>query len=99
LWEELRLLARNHSNWLSARFAVETTKGHPQQWRVHAAVEPFHQRAAAFRKELVASDPGTRALIAFASRAYVGARCDEASELRETVSPVRKHSAAHEAFA
>jgi hypothetical protein len=72
LWDELRFVSQDPLKLAAVLDSlVETTKDHPQDGGFNDAVKPFHQRADAFRKRLVDTEPKQlAALLDFAARAY-----------------------------
>lgn len=72
LWDELRFVSQDPLKLATVLDSlVETTKGHPQDGGFNDAVEPFHQRADAFRKLLIdAEEKQLAALLDFAGIAY-----------------------------
>lgn len=102
LWEELRYVSQDPLKLASVLDSlVETTKGHPQDGGFNDAIVPFHQRADAFRKRLVETEPAQiAALLEFAGRAYRRPLNDrESADLRGLYRRLRDEQISHdEAF-
>ena len=99
LWDELRFVSQDPLKLAAVLDSlVETTNGHPQQGAFDAAVEPVHQRADAFRKQLVDTEPKQlAALIEFAARAYRRPLDEqEGEELRGLYGRLRSEELSHE---
>ena len=102
LWTELRYVAREPLRRLDVlESLLETTIDHPQEGIFDSLVTPFNENAAAFRAELIATEPKhLAALIEFADRAYrKPLTVEAAARLRILYRQLREEKLSHdEAF-
>ena len=99
LWKELRYVSREPFRLVDVLDSLlETTIDHPQAGVFDGLEKKFKQRADAFRKQLVDSEPAhLDALVAFASRAWRHSLVDrEEQELRGLYRRLRELELPHE---